>query len=369
MRDSPIQHIVIVVQENRSFNNLFATFPGADGTTTGKASYGTIKLSESNLIMPEDLPHNYNAYTISRDGGKMDGFNRVPFGKGQPAGSYPYQYVDPAQIKPYWALAKQYALAEHMFTTQGSSSFVAHQALIRGDTVLAPGEALIDFPTKSDNIWGCDAKAGTVTSLITQADKYEDDKGPFPCFTYSTLRDLLDAKGVTWKYYAPKICCSIYGQLLTAFDAIKVVRYGPEWKTNVSSPQTNIFGDISRDQLANVSWVIPDEPESDHPGDSTDTGPQWVASVGFRVPAIIVSPYARSHYISKTQYEFASILKFIEDNWDLGRLGTRDRAATSIGNCFDFKRSPQKFWRIPTQYSESYFLRQPPSNLPPDTDM
>jgi len=406
--NTPIQHVVIVVQENRSFNNFFATFPGTDGTTTGQASYGTITLSESNLVIPRDLGHSYNAYRISRDGGKMDGFNLVPIGNGQLAGSYPYQYVNPAQIQPYWTMAKRYVLAEHMFTTQGSSSYVAHQALIRGDTVLEPNEALIDFPTENNNIWGCDAKPGTVTSLITQDNVYQNNKGPFPCYTYSTLRDLLDAKDVTWKYNAPEICCNIYGKLLTAFDAIKAVRYGPEWTTNISSPQTNIFNDISNGQLANVSWVIPDEPESDHPGDSTDTGPSWVSSIvnaigessywdssaivivwddwgglydnldppqvgygglGFRVPAIVVSSYARKHYISKTQYEFSSILKFIENNWDLGRLGTSDNTAKSIGDCFNFKQTPRTFSPISAKYSEAYFLHQPPSNLPPDTDM
>jgi phospholipase C len=406
--ESPIAHVVVVIQENRSFNNLFATFPGADGTTVGKSSGGTIAVAKTNLIVKEDLSHDFLVYRTSRDGGKMDGFNLLHFPNGSPEGSYPYRYVDPAQIQPYWTMAKEYVLAEHMFTTQGSGSFTAHQDLIAGGTVVRPNEAIVDFPTGSDNVWGCDAAPGTVTSLITQGNHFRPDVGPFPCFTYPTLRNLLDAKRISWRYYAPRICCTIFGRTLTAFDAIRAVRYGPEWKTNISSPQTNIFQDISSGRLANVSWLIPDLNDSDHPGTRFDTGPSWVADVvnaigessywnstavvilwddwggfydgldppqfgygglGFRVPAIVVSPYAKAHYISKTQYEFGSILKFIEKNWHLGRLGTSDKRARGIEDCFDFDQKPRPFSPIPVKYSRSYFLNERPSNLPVDTDM
>ena len=91
-----------------------------------------------------------------------------------------------------------------MFQTQGSGSFTAHQDLIAGATRLNDHESVIDTPSSSQE-WGCDAKAGTVTSLITTQLQFEFDKGPFPCFTYptGTLRDLLDAKGVSWRLYSP----------------------------------------------------------------------------------------------------------------------------------------------------------------------
>ena len=157
---SPIQHVVIIIQENRTFNDFFATFPGADGTTTGKeepsAGCGvsgekTIALKESGLVTklhgePHDLNHAYKGYDAARDRGNMDGFDTVTFQGGPLECSYPYQYTDPSDVKPYWDMAKQYALAEHMFATQGSSSFTAHQALIAGDTVIAPDEALVDLP-------------------------------------------------------------------------------------------------------------------------------------------------------------------------------------------------------------------------------
>ena len=161
---SPIKHVVLIVQENRTFNDFFATFPGADGTTSGKAkpeaqcginSEETIKLKESALLTKlngklQDLTHSYQGYVAARDGGAMDGFDAVTFGSGEAECTYPYQYTNPDDIKPYWDMAKQYALAEHMFTTQGSSSFTAHQDLIAGGTLVSPDESLVDLPDVRD---------------------------------------------------------------------------------------------------------------------------------------------------------------------------------------------------------------------------
>jgi phospholipase C len=379
-----IKHVIVVVQENRSFDNLFATFQGADGTTQGLLHTGkTIPLREANLFTANDLSNAHSTFETEYDYGKMDGFDKVPI---DGSSTFAFEYVNPAQIQPYWTLAKQYVLADHLFQTQSSGSFTAHQDLIRGGTAINSTESLIDFPTAWP--WGCDAPAGTVTSLIT-AKEYLTDEGPFPCMTYSTLRDLLDAKKVSWKYYAPKIDVPgvpIGAQLWNAFDAIKAVRQGSEWSTNVSMPETNIFGDITNGKLAAVTWIVPEFQNSDHPGegysDAYDDGPQWVSkivnavgsskywqssaivvlwddwggwydhvepphindqSLGFRIPMIVISPYARQSYVSHTQYETASIVRFIEDNWSLGRLGTADERAASIVDCFNFNLKARAF--------------------------
>jgi phospholipase C len=344
----------------------------------------------------------------------MDGFDLVKYGnKTIPECRFPYQYTDPSQIQPYWSMAQQYALAEHMFTTQGSDSFTAHQDLIRGGTVVDNNEAMVDFPTCGYCHWGCDAPSGTFTHLISKTNQYvRNEKGPFPCSnkfrtSYLTLRDLLDAKSVSWKYYVPPFKTA-NGKLLSAFDAIAPVRYGPEWAANVITPQTAILNDVANGNLPNVSWVIPDQPDSDHPGDSKDTGPSWVASIvnaigqssywkssaivivwddwgglydnlapqiidygglGFRVPAIVVSPYARAGYTSHTNYEFGSILRYLEDNWNLGSLGTSDLRAKSIIDCFNYSQQPIQFKKIASQYSKEYFLHRMPSLWAPDDDM
>jgi phospholipase C len=406
---TPIQHVVIIVQENRSFDNLFATFPGANGATSGKTHTGqTVQLLAKPLTSNLILNNSHLAWLEDYDNGAMDGFDLV-YVNGH-ACTCAYQYVKPSQIKPYWDLAHQYVLADNMFQTQTSGSFTAHQDLIRGDTVLNSTTSLIDFP--SDGPWGCDAPSGTTTTLLTSAGKYEPNAGPFPCLSYSTIRDLLDAKSVSWKYYTPNIHTH-GGDIWNAFDAISAVRNDQqEWQTNVSSPETNIFTDISSNSLAAVSWVIPDGENSDHPAQKLweqgkDTGPSWVAQVvnalgqsaywkstvivvtwddwggwydhvappqldynglGFRIPMIVVSPYARAGLVSHTQYEFGSILKFVEDTFDLGRLGTTDVRANSIVDGLDFSQKPRRFKTIHAKFSKAFFVHQRPSGEPVDTN-
>ena len=402
-----IQHVVIVIQENRSFDNLFATFPHADGATTGLTHTGqTVKLKARKLASTLVLNNSHLAFNIDYDKGKMDGFDLVYVNEHQCTCAY--QYVKPSTIKPYWQMAKQYVLADHMFTSQSSGSFTGHQDLIRGGAYLNSYESIIDFPTSEP--WGCDAPPGTTTTLLTDTGDYEKGAGPFPCLTYETLRDLLDAKSVSWKYYTPKLT-DHGGNIWNAFEAISAVRNGSEWTTNVSSPETNIFSDISANALPAVSWVVPDGQNSDHPaqqawGIKKDTGPSWVASIvnavgaspywndtavvvtwddwggwydhepppqldytglGFRVPMIVVSPYAKAGYVSHTQYEFGSILKFVEDAFALGRLGTTDVRAASIADSFNFKQKPRAFSHIDAKYSKSFFEHQRPSNIPVDT--
>ncbi len=190
------------------------------------------------------------------------------------------------------------------------------------------------------------------------------------------------------------------------------MRKGSEWKNNIAQPKI-FFSDVKHGTLPAVSWIIPDETNSDHPGNGSDTGPSWVASVvnavgespywdstaivvvwddwggfydheppaffddwgglGLRVPMLVVSAYARQAYpsqpgyISHTQYEFGSVLKFVENTWALGTLGTTDQRATSIVDCLDFTQPPRSFTPIPSRYSRRYFEQQPPSNEPVDT--
>jgi phospholipase C len=447
-----IKHVIIMIQENRSFDDLFATFPNANGTTVGYAMPMTQKVqsfcSQPSIGQPvitqptsvpltevtllgkgfppddwdwnQDLAHNYpNGYLIDCDSAShqpnasnpcaMDGFDNSytgPNGEGHPTCTYTYQYVNPKQIAPYWDMAQQYVLADDTFETQGSESFTAHQALIAGGTALTPHYSVIDDPSYWP--WGCDAPTGVTTNLLTIDGVYFKSQGPFPCFSYSTVRDLLDAKKISWKYYSVMVNGGSAG-IWDGFDAIKAVRYSKEWGTKVVWPNTKIFKNISNGTLPAVSWITPDGEDSDHPGEACkcDKGPSWVASIvnaigkskywdssaivviwddsggfydhvqppfyddqgglGFRLPMIIISPYTQPH-VEHTQYETASILKFIEKNWGLGTLGQEDQRATSIGNAFNFNQTPRPYQVIPAKYPSSFFIHQQPSNLPPDSD-
>lgn len=469
---SKIQHIVIIVQENRSFDNFFDCFPGTGCVTTAPppmpqpSPYPPVRSSPCPAALPtpspgatptpiaitfnaalpaSDIDHGYcPAFVVDYDGGKMDGFywGSTLHSPDHTAKTYAYQVVDKSKIQPYWTMATQYVLADHAFPTQASGSFTAHQDLIRGDTVIATGQSVVDYPWNHSFIenWGCDdpknaPKGPTFTSLIESSKQYRYNQGPFPCFTYKTIRDLLDAKSITWKYYVPTFPLN-GGQMWNAFDAISAVRYDKsEWPnkskfncTNscVSWPQTNVLCDAAGStsspcpspsphgsvSLPAVSWVIPDEQDSDHGGPAkpgTDNGPDWVATVvnaigessnwnstaiivvwddwggfydhvsppqldyqglGFRVPMIIVSPYAKHGYVSHTQYEFGSLLKFIEETYALGSLGTTDARANSISDSFNFNQPPHRFKPIGLlnpAHDGAYFLRRPPSNQPVDT--
>jgi phospholipase C len=407
-----IKHVVILIQENRSFDNLFATYPGADGTTYGILHDGKKFYLTKGPLPYKEIDHLRCAYLTEYDGGKMDGFDQINYSSGctgPPAGTYPLRYVNPSQIQPYWSMAKNYALADHMFQTQGSGSFTAHQELIAGGTVISPTKSLIDLPSYGP--WGCDAPTpgpghpgGTVTSYITTSGQFFFNLGPFPCLNYKALPYLLDPKGISWKYYVPALIGNT-GFLWNAFDAIRKVRYGRDWKIHDVSPETLVFGDVAANELPAVSWIVPCGPNSDH-SSPVDTGPSWVAGVvnaigkspawkstviivvwddwggffdhvppafidnqgglGFRVPMLAISPYSKTvGYISHTQYEFGSILKFIENNWNLGNLGATDVRAASIADMFDFSKPPRPFVPIRSAPWKSCDKSQ---DFPPDDE-
>jgi phospholipase C len=399
-----VDHVVIVIQENRSFDNFFAGWPGADAATFGYASNGSkISLRRITFAGP-DISHAWPDAITAWDNGKMDGFDRENSGT---AGAYPYSYVDPALIAPYREMAHEYVLADRMFPTEFGASFTAHLDLIAGTTNLDPNLAEADWPPAP--IWGCDAAWGTPTTTVNTYRILAWLGGPFPCFTqFRTMADTLDAANVSWKYYAVSIGSP--GDGWSSFDAIRNVRYGTDWK-KVVSPPSKVLTDIKTGSLANVSWVTPNAEDSDHPGTSSDTGPSWVASVvnrlgesrywkssvivvlwddwggwydnarppqldfrglGERVPCIIISPYARAGYVSHTTYEFGSLLKFIEQVFRLPPLGAvaagyTDARANSISDAFDFEKAPRAFVPIAAKYPASYFVRRPPSHEPPDT--
>jgi phospholipase C len=369
---SPIQHIVLLIQEDRSFNDLFATTKvGCMIVVHGKHTRRVkVPLRESNLAGGSYFLGSYSAYQISYDHGSMCGFSLTR------RGSLAYGYVKPAQIRPYLAAAADYALADRMFQTQGSGDFTAHQDLIRGGTEVSPTASVIDYPMPF--AFGCDSRIGTATSLITNKPTYERGRGPFPCFTYDTLQTRLDAKSVSWKYYTPPTLA------WNAFAAVAAVwDNASEWTAHISSPEANVLRDIADGTLPAMSWVIPSFVNSDASGRKEDHGPAWVSRVvdaignssywnstaivivwddwggfydpipppfvdnqggaGFRVPMIVVSPYVPQGEVSHTVYEFGSIVRFIEDTWKLGRLGTTDTTCKSIGNMFDFQQPPRAF--------------------------
>ncbi|HEX3670914.1 MAG TPA: alkaline phosphatase family protein [Candidatus Cybelea sp.] len=400
-----IKHVVIIVEENRSFDNMFSGFPGADAPRFGYAGKKRIALHPTPLENPGDIENNWRDSISGWNHGKMNGFQHEHF-YGGPL-DYAYAYVPRSESAPYWTMAKQYVLADRMFPTEFGPSFTAHLSLIAGNTDIKTGPiAEVDAPDTLK--WGCEAPPGS-RSFTLNAQRVEQFNGPFPCFDhFPTLADRLDAAAVTWKYYASPLT-HIGGKVWSEFSTIRAVRYGPDWK-NVISPQTRILTDVPGGALAGVSWVTPDWVDSDHTGSGYNRGPSWVASVvnaigessywdstaifvlwddwggwyddvpppqldfrglGIRVPCIVISPYAKRGYVAHTQYEYGSILKTVEELFGLPPIGPAsagftDTRASDMFDAFDFTQAPRAFSPIPAPYSESSFLRERPSFVPPD---
>ena len=388
----PVQHLIVVIQQARSFNDLFADYPGADAQTFGCASGAKSSVFEQPMssgsgcapgdtkvpLKPVSLastPCRINAsfaryYLIAWDHGEMDGWNQLD----QKKPLCPYTYVNSADTRPYWKLAERFAVADHMFASTRFGAFANQLYLIAGTSEVTRNTFVIGQPEEPP--WNCDAPPGDQT-IVLKHDRVMPD-GPFPCFDqFPTIADLLDHAGVGWRYYydAP----GESGAEWNAFGAIKDVFEGSDWSRDMSTPATNVLSDIAGGNLTSVSWVLSPQDDSDAPG--SRSGPKWVSSIvraveksrywantavvitwidpgdghfydsvappqldvmglGFRVPLIAASKFAKHRYVAHTQYEYASILKFIEENWGLPPLGggATDKRANSISDMFDFSR-------------------------------
>ena len=158
-----IKHVVIIVQENRSVDNFFNGFPGADTVDSGMSHGGEVKLHPVDLNSPADVDHQHRAFVNEYDDGKMDGWDRVRTLPRQDA-DFPYAYVPHDQIQPYWDMAEQYTFADKMFQSNTGPSFPAHLYLVAGQS---------DFAANNPNhietgrfAWGCDSPLNATVSLI-----------------------------------------------------------------------------------------------------------------------------------------------------------------------------------------------------------
>lgn len=174
-----IQHIVIIVQENRTPDNLFQDpvliSRGADIAQSGLNSSGqTIPLSQGDLAISWDLVHAHGSFEALYDGGKMDGENLVPTSCSRvpncqlPTAANPqYAYIDPSEVQPYFQLAEQYTFGDRMFQTNEGPSFPAHQFLFGGASAPTATSNLFAAENVSPGTGaGCIAPPGNIVKLI-----------------------------------------------------------------------------------------------------------------------------------------------------------------------------------------------------------
>jgi phospholipase C len=427
-----IKHVVIIVQENRTPDNLFQDptliANGADIASSGLNSSGdTIPLTSEPLGIDYDLSHAHSAFVTMYDSGKMDGANNVQVSCSEGAVDCPppnpqYAYVQASDVGPYFQMAEQYTFGDRMFQTNEGPSFPAHQFILSGTS--APTATSDLFAAENIVGDGCFAPPDAVVNLINPSG--QEASSIYPCFEHPTLSDEVANAGLSWRYYTPNA-----GSIWTAPNAIEHICgpnatppnatacVGTEWTNNVvfytNENPAPILTDISNNQLATVSWVIPAGQNSDHPGSTEWTGgPSWVASIvnaignssywantaifitwddwggwydhvapqviddgtswgsgyvyGFRVPLIVVSPYAKAAYISHVTHDFGSILKFVEQNFDLPSLGYADAYADDLSDCFNFNQTPLQFQTIAAPMSAEHFLNDHRTPADPDDD-
>jgi phospholipase C len=190
-----VQHIVVIMQENRSFDNLFNGFPGADTVQMGNLHGKIIPLIPVPLESQVGPDHSHVGFWHDWDGGKMDGFD-FNYKSHHHRPRFPYSYVPRSETVPLWTLASEYTLGDRMFQSNSGPSFVAHQYMIAGQSGNT-SENPNGYP------WGCDSAPEVTVALI--GPNGTDLPGVFPCLEYQTIADVLDARGITWRYYAPAI--------------------------------------------------------------------------------------------------------------------------------------------------------------------
>lgn len=387
---TPIEHVVFLIKENRTFDNYFGRYPGADGARSGKISAGeTIDLRVAADVLTHDLGHEFLDGVVAINGGRMDGFDLIPIGGASLDG---YTSFTRDGIPNYWAYADHFVLGDRTFSPMYGPTFPAHlytvgaqagrvtgNKLNRGLFSLAKngrvgaycsdrGETINRFRRLSANERKVVMDAEELADLEKIEEFYEVVQ---PCFDFRVLPDELNDAGISWRYYATE------GDWRNALHAIRHIRYSKYWGPNVVSPREAV-GDVQQERLKKVSWVIPPTGFNDHPGAGTSVckSENWavryinaimrskywkstaiflswddfggfydhvppphydVMGLGPRVPMLIISPYARRGYIDHTTYELSSVVRFIEDIFGLEQLTHRDRQSNNMFNAFDFR--------------------------------
>jgi phospholipase C len=396
--------VIVMVQENRSVDNLFQTQPGVETQNFGIDSHNNqIPLKEIKLGTPFSCAHTHAAFVTE----VTQGFDLEQCTGRAPVDAA-FSYVDPSTITQYTALASQYAFADHVFQSNEGPSLPAHLYLIAA-TSGAQGSQF-NISENDGTPAGCNAPAGKTVPTIDMSSSFPgvEDNPIFPCINALTIFDELDRARISWKYYTPSV-----NSIWTAPYAVQSLYQND--RQNVIVPETSVLSDIQNSRLAQVSYVIPSNQNSDHPGQGTG-GPTWVASVvnalghsrywndcaiivvwddwggwydhvafthpsgkpsdpyeyGLRVPLLAIGPFARSNFVDHTPRDFSAIPHFIEDVYGLDSLGQLDAQTDDLFTLFNFQGGHghlRPFKPIPTgNVTIKGLISRPPDPTPIDND-
>ncbi len=374
--DFAIKHIVIVMQENHTFDNYFGTYPGANGINAPAVPQEPLGSGQSVLpfhisrsVIPSDLDHSWTTAHEAYNGGKMNRFVIAA------RSNLTMGYFDYHQIPYYWDYASQFVLLDNYYSSVMGSSLPNHLYLIAG-------------------------QAGSLVSNSRfGAINFTSSKIHNSIFEFKSIVDELDANHISWKYYAGGYPYLNNWNPLPAFASFK---NNPSRMSNLADT-AQFRTDVKSNSLPSVVWIMPEtDALSEHPPhdvsqgqhetvalintimqskywDSTAIFLTWddyggwydhvpppqiaesdgsVFGYGFRVPCIIISPYARHGFIDHTQADHTSLLKFIETVYSLPPLAVRDASANNLFDAFNFLGTPRPSLILPGPYlPDNYPLR------------
>jgi phospholipase C len=395
---TPIRHFVVLMQENHSFDNYFGTYPGANGLPkktcmpyfprgtdrrlarrlhagpggvgaalggAAVADAGRRGRSSSKCVKPHplgnrsvDLPHTRQVHRLQYNRGRMDGFLDALRKEGLGADPAVMGHYEQSDIPFYWNVADQYVLFDRFFQSAAAGTLPNHMYWLTGTVGLAHRG---DIPTQGF--------------------------GDLP-----TIFDRLEARGIPWKFYIEDYDPHIN---FRTSKASPQPRWAPllAYARYIDNPELNrhivdldeYYTDLQRGTLPAVAYIAP-HGESEHPPQGVEAGQRFTGSLvgalmqstswrdsafmwsyddwggwydhvrppqvdrfgyGFRVPALLVSAYAKRGHVDSTTLDFTSMLKFIEYNWKVKPLAPRDRRANNLTSAFDFSEPPRPAKLIP----------------------
>jgi|GEM_PF-864630 len=316
---NPIKHVVVIIQENHTFDNYFGTFPGASGVQNDPPGVTPFHLTGSIV----DLCHSVACAHAAYDGGKMDGFLKAE------GSNETFGYYDGSDIPYYWGLAENYTLFDNYFTSVMGPSLPNHLYL-----VAAQGD-------------------GIAESDVTQQAN----------LNISTIANELEGANDSWAYYSPYTAGNE-----NALGLVSSIANNATMKANLK-PTEAFLTDLQAGKMPDVSYLAGNDTQNEHPPYSVQSGEQWVESTvgaiqaspywsstailitwddyggwydhvvppqvdkygdGFRVPLLMVSPFAKHGYIDHTFSDHTSILKFMERVFGLPPVTQRDAGASDL---------------------------------------
>jgi phospholipase C len=322
---NPIQHVVIIVQENHTFDNYFGTFPGADGIKNDPPSVHPYHISGR----IDDLCHSTACARADYDGGKMDGFLSTEGSKET------FGYYDQSDIPYYWSLALNYTLFDDYFTSAMGPSLPNHLYLVAG---------------QDDRV---------ADSVVNQRSNLD----------IGSIAGSLEAAHVSWAYYSPYVVGNE-----NALGLIPSVAHNATMSRHLA--MTDAFlTDLQSGNMPSVSYIMADDGYNEHPPADVATGQAWVRSIvsaiqatsywpstvvfitwddyggwydhvappqvdghglGFRVPLLMVSPFAKHGYVDHTLSDHTSLMKFVERTFGLLPLTQRDATSSGLTDALSF---------------------------------